>query len=117
MVVSRARWDEYQRMLVTQEEESRRRAQEVDCGDNQSWAAVYQSIARRMLSYLDNSEALKASAKELKEQVLSPNEPCVDMERIVRQTRSEKDPSRRWEGALANAYSSGAGMPGPWRNN
>ena len=65
LVVSRARWDEYQRMLVTQEEESRRRAQEVDCGVNQSWAAVYQSITRRMLSYLDNSKGLKVSTKEL----------------------------------------------------
>ena len=72
LVVSRARWDEYQRMLVTWEEESRRRAQEVEC---------FQSIARRMLSCLDLSEALKVSTTELKEQVLSPNEPSVNMER------------------------------------
>ena len=90
LVVSRTRWGGYQRMLVTQEEESRRRAQEVDCGVNQSWAAVYQLIARRMLSYSDNSEALKVSTKELKEQVLSPNEPSVNMERIVRQAREVK---------------------------
>ena len=57
-------------MLVIQDEESRRRAQEVDCAVNQSWAAV----ARRMLSYLDNSEALKVSTKELKEQVVSPTQ-------------------------------------------
>ena len=62
---------------------------EVDCGVDQSWAEVNQWIARRMLSYLDNSEALKVSTKELKEQVLSPNEPSVDIERIVRQARSE----------------------------
>ena len=37
-------------------EESRKRAQEVDSRVDQSWAAVYQSIARRILSYLDNSE-------------------------------------------------------------
>ena len=61
LVVSRARWGEYQRMLVTQEEESTRRAQEVDCGGNQSWAVVYQSIARIILIYFDNSEALKVS--------------------------------------------------------
>ena len=65
-MVSRMRWNERQRVLVTQEEESRRRAQEVDCGVNQSWAAVYQSIERRILSYLDKSEALKVSTKELK---------------------------------------------------
>ena len=62
----------------------------MDCGVDQSWAEVYQSIARRMLGYLDNSEALKVSTKELKkEQVLSPNEPSVNIEGIVRQARSE----------------------------
>ena len=35
------------------EEESRRKAQEVDYEVNQNWTAVHQSIARRMLSYLD----------------------------------------------------------------
>ena len=44
LVVSRARWDQHQRVLVTQEEESRMKAQQVDCGVNQSWAAVYQSM-------------------------------------------------------------------------
>ena len=84
-----------------------------------------------MLSYLDNNEASKISTQELKEQVLSPNEPSVNMERIVRQARSEKhkklfqifsrkgakrDPSRQYGemgGAFENAESSGAGMPGP----
>ena len=75
---------------MIQEEESRRKAQEVDYEVNQSWAAVYQSIVRRMLGYLDNSEASKLSTKELKEQVLSPNEPSVNIERTVRQARSEK---------------------------
>ena len=63
LVANRVRWDEYQRMVV---------------------------VPKRMLSYLDNSEALKVSTKELKEQVLSPNEPNVNMEHIVRQARSEK---------------------------
>ena len=89
--VSRARWDEYHRLLVTQEEKSRRKAQELECGVSQSWAAVYQSIARRMLSYLDNSEAFQMSTGELKEQVLCSNEPSVAIERVVRQARSEKD--------------------------
>ena len=48
LVVSRARWDEY----LMQDEESRKRAHNVDCGVNQIWIAVYRSIARRMLSYL-----------------------------------------------------------------
>ena len=50
-----------------QEEESRRRAQEVDCGFDHSWAAVDQSTARSMMSHLDSSEALTGSTKELKE--------------------------------------------------
>ena len=33
---------------------------------------------------------VKVSTKELKEQVLSPNEPSVNIERIARQARSEK---------------------------
>ena len=69
---------------------SRRRTQEVDCEVNKSWAAVYQSIARRMRSYLDNSEASNVGTKELEEHVLAPNEPSVDMEHIVRQARGEK---------------------------
>ena len=88
--VSRARWDVYQRMLVKQDEESRKRVQVMDWGGNQSWAAICQSIARRMLSCLDNSEALKVSTEELKEQVLSPSEPSVNIQRIVRQAKNEK---------------------------
>ena len=48
-------------------------------------AAVYQSIAQRMLSYLDNGEDLKVGTKELEEHVLAPNEPSVDIEHVVRQ--------------------------------
>ena len=44
---------------------SRGRTQEVDCGVDQKWAAVYQSVARRMLSYLDQSEVLKVKTREL----------------------------------------------------
>ena len=67
MAASRVRWDERQRVLVTQEDESRRRAQGVDCGVNQNWTAVYQTIATRMLSYLDESEALKSKHQRFKE--------------------------------------------------
>ena len=35
------------------------KAQEVDCEVNQNWTAVYQLIARRMLKYLEDSDALK----------------------------------------------------------
>ena len=88
----------------------------------------------RTLSWKDvlsqEESEVKASTQELKERVLSPNEPSVDIVRIVRQARSEKhkkvfqlqqkrskrDPSRQYGemgGAFENANSSGAGMPGP----
>ena len=49
---------------------STRNIQEVDCGADQRWAAVYQSIARRM----DHSEVLKVNTRELEHQCLhQPN--------------------------------------------
>ena len=120
---------------MTQEEESRRKAQEVDNEVNRNWTPVYQTIARRMLSHLDESEALKVSTKESKEQVLSPNEPSVNKERIARQarsdnsqeivpdlqqTRNKRDPSRQhgeMGGALENVDCAGKGMPGTHGNS
>ena len=81
------RWAECQRVLVTQEEESRRKAQEVDYEVNQNWTP---NGYKKNVSYLDESEALKASTKELKEQVLSPNESNVSIVRSARQARSAK---------------------------
>ena len=72
----------------------RRRTQEVDCGENHRWAAVYQSVARRMLSYLENSKALKVDTKELEDHVLAPNEPRVDIDHTARQARGEQPPDR-----------------------
>ena len=69
---------------------SRRRTKEVDCRSNQRWAALYQAVARRMLSYLDNSEALKVDTKELEDHVLAPCEPRVDIDHIARQARGEQ---------------------------
>ena len=69
---------------------SRRCTQDVDCEVCKSWAAVYQSIARRMLSYLDNSEASKVGAKELEEHVLAPDEPSVNLEHIASRAKGEK---------------------------
>ena len=69
---------------------SRRRTQEEDCGVNRRWPAVYQAVARRMLSYLDNSEALKVDTKELEDHVFAPNEPRVDINHIARQARGEQ---------------------------
>ena len=43
-----------------------------------------------MLSYLDNSEALKVDSKELEDQVPAPNEPRVDIDHIAVQARGEQ---------------------------
>ena len=43
-----------------------------------------------MLKYLENSEVLKVSTREVKEQVLCPNEPSANIVCIARQVRSEK---------------------------
>ena len=42
-----------------------------------------------MLKYLEDSEVLKVSTRELKEQVLFPDESSVSFVRIARQARSE----------------------------
>ena len=64
---------------MTQDEESRRKAQEVDNEVNQKWTAVNQTIAKTMLKYLDESEAVKVSTRELQKQVLSPSEPGANI--------------------------------------
>ena len=83
LAACRVRWDERQRPMSTQEEEARRNVQEVDYEVNQNGT-------KRMLNCLEDSEALKASTRELKEQVLSPDESSFSIVRIARQTRSEK---------------------------
>ena len=62
----------------------------MDCGVNQRWAAIYQAVARGMLSHLDYSEALKVDTKELEDHVLAPNERRVDIDHIARQARGER---------------------------
>ena len=74
-----------------------------------------------MLKYLEDSEALKVSTREMKEQLLSLNEPSVKIVRIARQarrekskkhvpdvqqTRSERDPSRKY-GEMGGAFETG----------
>ena len=43
-----------------------------------------------MLKYLEDSEVMKVSTRELEEQVLSPNEPRIDVLRIARQARNDE---------------------------
>ena len=45
-------------MLVIQEEESRKRAQEVDGGVNQNWAAVYQNDCKKDVELLGQTVKL-----------------------------------------------------------
>ena len=70
---------------------SRGRTQEVDCGVDQKWAAVYKSVARRMLNYLDQSEVSKVNTRELEHHVPAPNESTVDIEHIVMKARGENN--------------------------
>ena len=53
LAASRMRWDERQRLMVTQEEKARRDVQKVDDEINQHWTAVKRWTAKRMLKYLD----------------------------------------------------------------
>ena len=83
-------WDERQSLRVAKEEEARRNVQEVDDEINQNWTAVHQLTAKKMLRYLEDSESLNVSTRELKDQVLSPDGSSVNIERTARQARSEK---------------------------
>ena len=86
-VASKMRWDERQRRMAAQEERARSDVQEVDDEVDQNWC---EWMAKRMLKYLEDSEVLKLSTRELKEQVLSPDESSIRKVRIARQARSEK---------------------------
>ena len=46
---------------------------------------------KKMFKYLEDSEDLKVSTRELKEQVLSPDESSVSTVHIARQARSERN--------------------------
>ena len=57
LVASKVRWDERQRLKAMQEEKARRDVQEVDDEVDQNWATAYEWTARKMLKYLEGSEA------------------------------------------------------------
>ena len=62
------------RVAQAQEERSQRGVHgENDKGDF-CWTGACEGIARRMLKFLEDSEAAKVSVRDLEEQVLSPNE-------------------------------------------
>ena len=74
LAARRVRWDERRRLMETQVEEARRTVQEVGNEVNQNWTEVYQLIAKRMLKYLKDSEALKISTR--------PSSVCERVERL-----------------------------------
>ena len=85
LVASKVRWDERQRLKAVQEERTRKDVQEVDDEVDQIWTPDCECVAKKMLKYLEDSEVLKVSTRELKEQALSPDETSVSVVRIARQ--------------------------------
>ena len=77
-------------MEVEQQERLQRSAKkDCDHGDP-CWTEACEMLARRMLKYLEDSESKKVGTRELEEQLLSPNESRVNVVRIARQPRIEK---------------------------
>ena len=74
---------------MAQEDRARRDVQEVDDKVDHNWTAACEWVAKNMLKYLEDSEVMNVSTRELKEQVLSPDESNVNTVRIARQARSE----------------------------
>ena len=52
--------------------------------------AAYEDAAKKMLKYLEGSEDLKVSLRELKEQVESPEEAGGSIMQIAKQARNER---------------------------
>ena len=74
LFVSKVRWDERQRLKVAQGGKARRDVQEVDDEVDQSWTAACEWTAKKVLMYWEDSEVLKVSTGEMKEQVLSQSD-------------------------------------------
>ena len=61
LAASKVRWDERHRPKAVQEDRASRDVQEVDDGVDQNWTAGREWIAKIMLKFLEDSEALKVS--------------------------------------------------------
>ena len=59
-----------------------------DAEDDHCWTEAFDGIAKKMSKYLEDSEVAKVRTRELKEQVLSPNESSVNVVRIARQAQT-----------------------------
>ena len=81
LVASRNRRLQYQGQRVAQQERSQ---------SDLSWTKACEGIAKRWFKNWGDSEITKVSTRELEEQVLSPNEPRINVVRIARPARNEK---------------------------
>ena len=92
LVASKVRWDEHQRhrVALAQEERSQRSVQDDNDKGDLCWTEASEGIARRMVKFLEDSEAAKVSIRELEEQILPPNESRINVVRIARQARNEE---------------------------
>ena len=68
LVASKLRWDDCQRRRKRQEEKAWKESQGLEEEDKRKWFAAYEDAAKKMLKYLEVSEDLKESQRELKEQ-------------------------------------------------
>ena len=54
LVACIVRWDECQRLKVSQHERGRKEGQELEDDDSQGWIAAFERTAKRMLRYLED---------------------------------------------------------------
>ena len=71
LVASKMRWEECQRLKMPQAERSRNECQEYKEEDNRGWAVAFEDTTKRMLKYLEDSEKLKVTTRESREQVVA----------------------------------------------
>ena len=58
--------------------------------DRRKWCDAFEDVARRMQKYLENSEELKVSSSELKEQPETLEEAGFSIVQIAQQARNER---------------------------
>ena len=85
VVASKVRWDEGQRLKMSQVERMRRECLEFEEEECRGWAAADGDTAKRILKFLEDSENLKVSTREQREQVLFPEESGSSIIQIARQ--------------------------------
>ena len=89
-VASKWRWDDCQRQRKPQEEKAWKESQSAEVGDRRKWLAAHEDVAKRMLKYVEDSEDLKVSLRESKEQLESPEEAGISIMQIAKQARNER---------------------------